>query len=130
AASGTLFPQRATHFSRPGESLMNPCANALSITDECRNCGQHLPPHVAIAEGECPVCHSGDLVEVLTVDTKALDAALNPMPRCMEYTVVFRMEGDCSRRSFMEKLTETFADHEVEILEIQAGNKLVESGGL
>ncbi|RMU29927.1 hypothetical protein ALP31_200036 [Pseudomonas amygdali pv. morsprunorum] len=46
------------------------------------------------------------------------------MPRCMEYTVVFRMEGDCSRRSFMEKLTETFADQEVEILEIQAGNKL------
>ncbi|AVB13180.1 MULTISPECIES: hypothetical protein [Pseudomonas syringae group] len=103
---------------------MNPCASPPSITDECRNCGQHLPPHVAIAEGECPVCHSGDLVEVLTVETKALDAALNQMPRCMEYTVVFRMEDGCSRRSFMEKLTETFADQEVEILEIQAGNKL------
>nr|WP_232508476.1 hypothetical protein [Pseudomonas syringae group genomosp. 3] len=64
------------------------------------------------------------MVEVLTVETKALDAALNQMPRCMEYTVVFRMEGDFSRRSFMEKLTETFADQEVEILEIQAGNKL------
>ncbi|QHE95829.1 MULTISPECIES: hypothetical protein [Pseudomonas syringae group] len=103
---------------------MNPCANAFSITDECRNCGQHLPAHVAMTAAECPVCHSGDLVEVLTTDTKALDAAPNQMPCCMEYTVVFRMEGDCSRRSFMEKLTETFADHEVEILEIQAGNKL------
>ncbi|RMV77771.1 hypothetical protein ALP05_101460 [Pseudomonas caricapapayae] len=48
----------------------------------------------------------------------------------MEYTVVFRMEGDCSRRSFMEKLTETFADDEVEILEIQSGNKLTAAGGL
>ncbi|EGH46683.1 hypothetical protein PSYPI_32013 [Pseudomonas syringae pv. pisi str. 1704B] len=37
---------------------------------------------------------------------------------------MFRMEDGCSRRSFMEKLTETFADQEVEILEIQAGNKL------
>ncbi|WP_054997808.1 MULTISPECIES: hypothetical protein [Pseudomonas syringae group] len=95
---------------------MNPSANSLSITDECRNCGQHLPAHVAMTAAECPVCHSGDLVEVLTADTKALDAAPNQMPCCME--------GDCSRRSFMEKLTETFADHEVEILEIQAGNKL------
>ncbi|RMN22549.1 hypothetical protein ALQ64_03325 [Pseudomonas cannabina] len=103
---------------------MNTCAKALLITDECRNCGQHLPAHVAMTAAECPVCHSGDLVEVLTVETKALDAALNQMPRCMEYTVVFRMEDGCSRRSFMEKLTETFADHEVEILEIQAGDKL------
>ncbi|KPW16857.1 Uncharacterized protein ALO83_02332, partial [Pseudomonas cannabina pv. alisalensis] len=108
----------------PGRIAMNPSANSFSITDECRNCGQHLPAHVAMTAAECPVCHSGDLVEVLTADTKALDAAPNQMPCCMEYTVVFRMEGDCSRRSFMEKLTETFADHEVEILEIQAGNKL------
>ncbi|WP_394298302.1 DnaB-like helicase N-terminal domain-containing protein [Pseudomonas amygdali] len=60
----------------------------------------------------------------------ALAESSRPFDVVTVYTVVFRMEGDCSRRSFMEKLTETFADHEVEILEIQAGNKLVESGGL
>ncbi|KAA8691310.1 Uncharacterized protein ALO80_00090 [Pseudomonas caricapapayae] len=109
---------------------MNPRANALPLTDECRNCGQHLAAHVAMTAAECPVCHSGDLVEILPVDTKPFDTALKQMPRCMEYTVVFRMEGDCSRRSFMEKLTETFADDEVEILEIQSGNKLTAAGGL
>ncbi|WP_117144000.1 hypothetical protein [Pseudomonas coronafaciens] len=103
---------------------MNPCANSLSITDECRNCGQHLPPHVAAESKECPVCHSGEIVELELVDSQWQFNALNKPPHSKEYTVVFRMEPGTSRRAFMKRLTDTFVDHEVEILEIQAGNKL------
>ncbi|KPB66516.1 Uncharacterized protein AC512_4354 [Pseudomonas savastanoi pv. phaseolicola] len=42
---------------------------------------------------------------------------------------MFRMSPGTSRKAFMKKLTDTFVDHEVEILEIQSGDKLGGLGG-
>lgn len=109
---------------------MNARKKTISITDECRNCGHHIPAHIAMKAAECPICHSGELGELIAVDVKSLNETLNQAPQHTEYTVVFRMEGGgYSRRSFMQKLTDTFVDHEVEIVEIQSGNKLRLSGG-
>ncbi|GKQ31560.1 zinc ribbon domain-containing protein [Pseudomonas syringae pv. theae] len=103
------------------------------ITHECRNCGQHQPRTAVIPAAEdapeCPSCHSGEIVELELVDSQWRVNALHKTPRSTEYTVVFRMGPGTSRGAFMKKLTDTFVDHEVEILEIQSGNKLSGSGG-
>ncbi|QQN28736.1 hypothetical protein [Pseudomonas syringae group genomosp. 3] len=105
----------------------------LCITHECRTCGQHHPLNAVtpVAEGspECPSCHSGEIVELELVDSQWRVNASNRTPHSTEYTVVFRMGPGTSRGAFMKKLTDTFVDHEVEILEIQSGNKLSGSGG-
>ncbi|MDU8358509.1 hypothetical protein [Pseudomonas syringae group sp. J309-1] len=100
----------------------------LSITHECRNCGHHHPNNAVMPEAdgrrECPKCYSGEIVQLELVDSEWMGSALNKVPSSSEYTVVFRMDSGNSRKAFMQQLTETFVDHEVEILEIQSGNKL------
>ncbi|KPB80627.1 hypothetical protein EIG75_15135 [Pseudomonas syringae] len=112
---------------------MSARSKPFCITHECRTCGQHHPLNAVtpVEEGspECPSCHSGEIVELELVDSQWRVNASNRTPHSTEYTVVFRMGPGTSRGAFMKKLTDTFVDHEVEILEIQSGNKLSGSGG-
>ncbi|MCW6054554.1 hypothetical protein [Pseudomonas fragariae (ex Marin et al. 2024)] len=105
----------------------------LCITHECRSCGHHHPFAAVMPAGkrapECPSCHSGEVVELELVHPQWSVVASSKAPDSKEYTVVFRMSPGTSRKAFMKKLTDTFVDHEVEILEIQSGDKLGGSGG-
>ncbi|HEY0290308.1 MAG TPA: hypothetical protein VGC62_25435 [Pseudomonas sp.] len=111
---------------------MSACAITFQITHQCRNCGQHHPAQRVLQSGikksECPLCHSTDVVELESTELDVNSEAITQS--CVEYTVVFRMEdGHQSKRAFMRTLTETFADHNVEIVEIHSGNTLRAAGG-
>ncbi|APQ05636.1 hypothetical protein RYA05_10490 [Pseudomonas syringae pv. actinidiae] len=103
------------------------------ITHQCCNCGHHLPRTAVLAtpghQPECPRCHSGEIIELEPLDAEWRVTSINKAPRSNEYTVVFRIKPAGSQKAFMKMLTDTFVDHEVEIVEMQSGNKLTASGG-